>query len=46
MKKILSIFSVVLAATAFCPSCTNLESEMYNVINPCLLYTSDAADEL
>lgn len=34
MKKILSIFSVVLAATAFCPSCTNLESEMYNVINP------------
>ena len=34
MKKIVSIFSVVLAAAAFCPSCTNLESEMYNVINP------------
>ena len=34
MKKILSIFSLALVAATFCPSCTNLESEMYNVINP------------
>lgn len=34
MKRIFSIFSVVLAAAAIAPSCTNLESEMYDVINP------------
>ena len=34
MKRIFSIFSVVLATVAMTPSCTNLESEMYDVINP------------
>lgn len=34
MKKIFSIFSIALTMTACCTSCTNLESEMYNVINP------------
>lgn len=34
MNRIFSIFSVVLAAAAITPSCTNLESEMYDVINP------------
>ena len=34
MKKLLYILSVSLATTAFLPSCTNLESEMYDVINP------------
>lgn len=33
MKKLLYIVSVSLATTAFLPSCTNLESEMYDVIN-------------
>lgn len=34
MKRIFSIFSVVLATVAMTPSCINLESEMYDVINP------------
>lgn len=41
MKKILSIFSVVLATSALSPSCTNLESEMYNVINPSIFPTNE-----
>lgn len=34
MKKIVSILSIALATTAFLPSCTNLTSEMYDIINP------------
>ena len=41
MKKILSIFSLALVAATFCPSCTNLESEMYNVINPGIFPTNE-----
>ena len=41
MKKILSIFSFVLIAATFCPSCTNLESEMYDVINPGIFPTNE-----
>lgn len=41
MKKILSIFSIALMTTACCTSCTNLESEMYNVINPNFFPTTE-----
>lgn len=41
MKKILSAISIVLVAATFCPSCTNLESEMYNVINPGIFPTNE-----
>ncbi len=34
MKKLLYILSVSFAAITFLPSCLNLESEMYDVINP------------
>ncbi|KAI4367771.1 hypothetical protein C825_000039 [Parabacteroides sp. ASF519] len=34
MNKLLYILSLSLTTTAFLPSCTNLESEMYDVINP------------
>lgn len=34
MKKIFSLFSIAMVTVACCTSCTNLESEMYNVINP------------
>lgn len=34
MKKIVSIVAFAAAAVSFFPSCTNLESEMYDVINP------------
>ena len=34
MKKLLHILSISLMTTVFLPSCTNLESEMYDVINP------------
>ena len=34
MKNLIYILSISLAATAVLPSCTNLESEMYDVINP------------
>lgn len=41
MKKILSAISIALVAATFCPSCTNLESEMYNVINPGIFPTNE-----
>ena len=41
MKKIVSIFSIALITTACCTSCTNLESEMYNVINPGFFPTTE-----
>lgn len=41
MKKIFSIFSIALTMTACCTSCTNLESEMYNVINPGIFPTTE-----
>lgn len=34
MKKIVSIFTIALATSVFMPSCTNLTSEMYDIINP------------
>lgn len=34
MKKILSILSLAMATVAFCPSCTNLDPERYDAINP------------
>ena len=34
MKKLLHILYLSLMTTVFLPSCTNLESEMYDVINP------------
>lgn len=40
MKKILTLFSIALIAATFCPSCTNLESKMYNVINPGIFPTN------
>lgn len=47
MKKILSIFSFALAMAACGTSCTNLESEMYNVINPGIFPTNaDDANSL
>lgn len=42
MKKIVSKISFALVATAFCASCTNLESEMYNVINPGIFPNNEA----
>lgn len=42
MKKIISMFSLALAACALCPSCTNLESEMYDTINPGIFPTNEA----
>lgn len=42
MKKIVSMFSLALAACALCPSCTNLESEMYDTINPGIFPTNEA----
>lgn len=42
MKKLLYIVSVSLATTAFLPSCTNLESEMYDVINPNIFPVNEA----
>lgn len=41
MKKIFSIFTIALMTTACCTSCTNLESEMYNVINPGIFPTTE-----
>lgn len=41
MKKILTLFSIALIAATFCPSCTNLESEMYDVINPGIFPTNE-----
>lgn len=41
MKKIFSIFSIALVAATLTPSCTNLESEMYNVINPGIFPTTE-----
>lgn len=47
MKKIISIFSFAMATCALCPSCVNLESEMYDVINPGIFPTNeDDADAL
>lgn len=47
MKKIVSIFSFALAMAACGTSCTNLESEMYNVINPGIFPTNaDDANSL
>lgn len=40
MKRILSIFSVALT-TLLCPSCVDLESEMYDVINPGIFPTNE-----
>ncbi len=34
MKKILTVFSFALVTAGLYSSCTNLESDMYNVINP------------
>ena len=45
MKKIVSIFSVALATCALCPSCTNLESEMYDTINPGIFPANEADAE-
>lgn len=42
MKKILSKISLAFVATAFCASCTNLESEMYDVINPGIFPNNEA----
>lgn len=42
MKKIISILSVALATTALLPSCTDLESEMYDVINPTIFPQNEA----
>lgn len=41
MKKIFSIFSIALTTAACCISCTNLESEMYDVINPGIFPTTE-----
>lgn len=41
MKKILSLYFTALIAALCCPSCTNLESEMYNVINPGIFPTNE-----
>lgn len=46
-KKIISILFMALATCALCPSCTNLEYEMYDVINPGIFPTTgDDADAL
>lgn len=45
MKKITSIFSLALVSCGLCISCTNLESEMYNVINPGIFPTNEADAE-
>ena len=36
------MFSLALAACALCPSCINLESEMYDTINPGIFPTNEA----
>lgn len=41
MKKILSFVMTVCAAVTLGTSCTNLESEMYNVINPGIFPTNE-----
>ncbi|WP_373736634.1 RagB/SusD family nutrient uptake outer membrane protein [Bacteroides heparinolyticus] len=41
MKKRLALYTLAVA-TAFCSSCTNLESEMYNVINPNIFPTNES----
>lgn len=47
MKKIVSIFSIALATAVFMPSCTNLTSEMYDIINPDIFpKTEDDANAL
>ena len=45
MKKIIYIFSLFITVIGLLGSCINLESESYDSINTCLLYTSDAADD-
>ena len=41
MKKIVTIFSMALAACALTTSCTKLESEMYDTINPGIFPTTE-----
>ena len=44
MKKRLTLYALAVA-TAFCTSCTNLESEMYDVINPNIFPTNESDAE-